>query len=134
MEIERLQRKRAIVPVEPSKDQFLSSFFLVDKSSGGKRFILNLRDLNLHIEPPHFKLEDWRTVVRLMLPGTHMATLDLEDAYLLVPILESFFVSNGAIRLLNLRLCLSACPQLPTYSRRFLDLYLPISVKKAINQ
>lgn len=49
---------------------------------------MNLRDLNVYIEPPHFKLEDWRTVVRLMLPGTHMATLDLEDAYLLVPIFE----------------------------------------------
>lgn len=50
------------------------------------RFILNLKELNSHISPPHFKLEDWRTVIRLMLPDTHMATLDIEDAYLLVPI------------------------------------------------
>lgn len=74
--------------MEPSQDQFLSPFFLRDKSSGGKRFILNLRDLNCYIDPPHFKLEDWRTVVRLMLPGTQMATLDLEDAYFLIPIHE----------------------------------------------
>lgn len=87
-EIERLLIKKAVVAVEPDANQFLSSFFLIEKSSGGKRFILNLRDLNTFINPPHFKLEDWRTVVRLMLPETYMATLDLEDAYLLVPIIE----------------------------------------------
>ncbi|XP_070519715.1 uncharacterized protein [Cardiocondyla obscurior] len=38
--------------------------------------------------PPHFKLEDWRTVIRLMLPEYYMATIDLEDAYLQVPIHE----------------------------------------------
>jgi len=54
-EIERLQQKGAVTLVEPSKDQFLSSFFLIDKLSGGKRFILNLRDLNLHIEPPQIE-------------------------------------------------------------------------------
>ena len=74
--------------MEPHENQFLSPFFLIDKSSGGKRFILNLRELNSFIDPPHFKLEDWRTVIRLMLPGMQMATLDLEDAYLLVPIFE----------------------------------------------
>ncbi|XP_067204231.1 uncharacterized protein [Linepithema humile] len=88
-EIERLRSKGAVAPVEPHVFQFLSPFFLIDKSSGGKRFILNLRDLNKYIVPPHFKLEDWRTVIRLMLPGFHMATLDLEDAYLLVPIYEN---------------------------------------------
>lgn len=87
-EIERLLRKRAIEPVESRADQFLSSFFLVDKPSGGKRFILNLRELNTYLNSPHFKLEDWHTVIRLMLPGSYMATLDLEDAYLLVPIVK----------------------------------------------
>jgi len=134
LEIDRLQRKEAIAQVEPSKDQFLSSFFLIDKSSGGKRFILNLRDLNVYIEPPHFKLEDWRTVVRLMLPGTHMATLDLEDAYLLVSIFEGhrkflrFQWRNKTFEFTALPFGLSTAPYI------FLDLYLPISVKKAINQ
>lgn len=50
------------------------------------RFILNLKDLNNYLSPPHFQLEDWRTVVQLMTPGIWMATLDLKDAYLLVPI------------------------------------------------
>lgn len=50
------------------------------------RFILNLRDLNSYISPPHFKLENWRTVIRLLLPSFKMASIDLEDAYLLLPI------------------------------------------------
>jgi len=88
-EIQRLIDKGAISQVVPSEDQFLSPFFLIEKPSGGMRFILNLKDLkdlNLYISSPHFKLEDWRTVVRLMLPGSQMASLDLEDAYFLVSI------------------------------------------------
>lgn len=83
-----LLRKGAIEPVDSRADQFLSSFFLIDKPSGDKRFILKLRDLNTYLSPPHFKLEDWRTIICLMLPGSQMATLDLEDAYLLIPIDE----------------------------------------------
>lgn len=89
-EIERLLQKGALEIVESSADQFLSSFFLIKKSSGGMRFILNLRNLNSYISPPHFKLEDWRTVIRLMLPHYKMATIDLEDAYLLVPVHHSY--------------------------------------------
>lgn len=89
-EIDRLLKKGAIARADPSPDLFLSSFFLIEKSSGGMRFILNLKDLNSYIEPPHFKLEDWRMVVQLMLPNVFMATLDIEDAYLLVKIHPSF--------------------------------------------
>ncbi|KYN12394.1 hypothetical protein ALC57_15442, partial [Trachymyrmex cornetzi] len=84
-EIVRLLQKGALTKVAPFEDQFLSSFFLIKKSSGGMRFILNLSDLNLYITPPHFKLEDWRTVIRFMLPNFKMASVDVEDAYMLVP-------------------------------------------------
>lgn len=42
-EIVRLLNKGAIEKVESSSDQFLSTFFLIEKSSGGMRFILNLK-------------------------------------------------------------------------------------------
>lgn len=101
-EIIRLLNKGAIAVVEPSADQFLSSYFIVEKPSGGVRFIFNLKDLNQYIMPPHFKLEDWRTAVRLMLQDYVMATIDLEDAYLLVPIHPSYrkflrFVRKGIV-------------------------------------
>lgn len=81
LEVKRLLLKGAIKQAESCADQFLSSFFLVDKSLEDKRFILNLRELNTYIKSPHFKLKDWRTVIRLMLPGSYMATF--KDAYLL---------------------------------------------------
>ena len=55
--------KGFISQVVPTKDQFLSTFFLTEKSNGEKRFILNLKKLNNFIDPPHFKMEDWKTVI-----------------------------------------------------------------------
>jgi len=72
--------------VEDCEDQFLSSFFVIKKSSGGWRFILNLKKLNRFVVAPHFKMEDWKTVIRLLSPEDFLASIDLEDAYLLVPI------------------------------------------------
>lgn len=89
IEISRLLNKGAIEQVPPAKDQFLSKFFLVEKSSGGMRFIMNLKDLNTYMSPPHFKLENWSLVIRLMLPNYFMATIDLEDAYFSIPICPS---------------------------------------------
>jgi len=56
-EIERLLNKGAIYVVQPSLDQFLSSFFLIEKTSGGMRFILNLKDLNAYRKYLRFQ---WR--------------------------------------------------------------------------
>lgn len=89
-EILRLLQKGAIVSTTPSEHQFLSRFFLIAKSSGGMRFILNLKDLNSFLCPQHFQLEDWRIVVQLMTPHSWMVTLDLEDAYLLVPVAQEY--------------------------------------------
>jgi len=42
--------------------EFISPIFLVPKSDGTKRFILNLKKLNLIIPNSHFKMEDLRVV------------------------------------------------------------------------
>lgn len=86
--IERLLSKGTIEISTPSKNQFLSPFFLAEKPAGGVRFILNLKTLNHYLSPPYFQLEDWRTVVQLMTPDSWMTSVDLEDAYLLVPIAQ----------------------------------------------
>lgn len=85
-EITRLCAKGAIEIVTDSKSQFLSSFFVIRKPSGGWRFILYLKRLNEYIFTPHFKLEDLKTAIRLLSPGDFLASIDLEDAYLLIPI------------------------------------------------
>lgn len=88
--IDKLVKKGSIRKCQPCKKQFLSSFFLVDKPNGEKRFILNLKKLNAFIEPPHFKLEDHKTVIRILTPNCFMATLDLKDAFMLIPVAEDF--------------------------------------------
>ncbi|CAD6241384.1 GSCOCG00002711001-RA-CDS, partial [Cotesia congregata] len=85
-EIDRLLSIGAIVEAEEVPDQFLSSFFLVPKSDGQQRFILNLKKLNTFIAAEHFKLEDLRSACSLLEQGIFMGTIDLKDAYFLLPV------------------------------------------------
>ena len=84
--INDLQKIGAIIPCQPIKEQFLSPFFLVDKPNGQKRFVLNLKVLKKFIKKDHFKMEDWRTATKLLQKNWFMTTVDLKDAYFLVPI------------------------------------------------
>lgn len=79
----------AITCCEPCEGQFLSKIFTVPKPNGGTRFILNLKELNKFIITEHFKLEDYRTVTKLLTRNCYMSTIDLKDAYFLVPIHNS---------------------------------------------
>lgn len=70
-------------------DEFISSVFLIPKPNGEKRFILNLKSLNKFVQTTHFKMEDYRTASKLVTQDCFMATIDLKDAYFLIPIIES---------------------------------------------
>lgn len=76
----------AISPCKPCHDQYVSRVFLVPKPNGKMRFILNLKNLNKFIKTKHFKLEDLRTVVKLVTKNSYMSTIDLKDAYFLIRI------------------------------------------------
>ncbi|KAJ8917013.1 hypothetical protein NQ315_012931 [Exocentrus adspersus] len=69
-----------------TKGEFLSPYFLRKKPNGKYRFILNLKELNKNITAPHFKLEDYRTAQKIITQNSFLATIDLKDAYFLVPI------------------------------------------------
>lgn len=84
--IQALLRKGAIEQCTPLPDQFLSPYFLAQKSDGSDRFILNLKELNEFLTKDHFKIEDFRMAVQLVFPGYHMCTLDLTDAFFLIPV------------------------------------------------
>ncbi|KAJ8980208.1 hypothetical protein NQ317_002221 [Molorchus minor] len=84
--ISELISSGAVSKCKPHRGQFVSSSFLRDKSNGKKRFILNLKRLNTHVDTPHFKMDDYRTVSKLMAKGSYMTTIDLKDAYFLIPI------------------------------------------------
>ena len=79
-------KKGAISTCKPVKGQFLSSYFLREKANGEKRFIFNLRKLNEFIVCNHFQMEDRKTVIRLITKNAYLATIDLKDAFFLIPI------------------------------------------------
>ncbi|XP_044585057.1 uncharacterized protein LOC123265399 [Cotesia glomerata] len=85
-EVNKLLIKGAIREVEEVQGQFLSPFFLVPKPDGQQRFILNLKGLNKFIDTEHFKLEDLRSACNLLERGIFMGTVDLKDAYFLIPV------------------------------------------------
>lgn len=87
--ITELLNKGAISKCEYSKNQFVSDIFLRAKSNGGYRLIINLKNLNKFVYHEHFKLEDWRTASRLISKNCFMCTIDLKDAYYLIPIINS---------------------------------------------
>lgn len=84
--IKNLIEINAIKKVRYHKQQFLSSYFLIKKPNGKIRFILNLKKLNHYITAPHFKLEDYRTVLKLTTKTCFYTSIDLKDAYFLLPI------------------------------------------------
>lgn len=87
--IKSLLNVGAIKKVKKCKGQFISSYFLRKKANGIYRLILNLQKLNKFITPPHFKLEDTRTVKNLISKNCYLSTLDLKDAYFLISITKS---------------------------------------------
>lgn len=85
-QINKLIIKETIERCSPTKGQFLSNIFLIPMPDGSQRLILNLKKLNEFVDAKHFKIEDWKVAKRLVCSHDYMATLDLKDAYYLVPI------------------------------------------------
>ena len=71
---------------EPSSPGFYSRLFLVQKASGSWRPIIDLSTLNDYVTSSHFHMETPQSVLRSIRPGDWMVSLDLQDAYLQVPV------------------------------------------------
>ncbi|XP_045137221.1 uncharacterized protein LOC123519779 [Portunus trituberculatus] len=85
LEIQALLLKGAAYEVPP-QPCFISRIFLVPKSTGGNRLILDLSSLNSHIIAPYFHMHNHRSLAATLQPPAWMASIDLQDAYLHVPI------------------------------------------------
>ena len=85
LEIRRLWEKGAIEEVPPSPG-FYSRMFVVPKVTGGFRPIIDLSILNKYVVTTKFRMETVRTVMSAIRQGDWMVSLDLQDAYLQVPI------------------------------------------------
>ena len=86
VELNRLISLGVICETQHESDEFVSPIFLVDKKDGGKRLILNLKDLNPHLEYHHFKMHDIAHILSLVTHNCYMSVIDIKDAYYSVPI------------------------------------------------
>ena len=84
-ELQTLLRKGAVEPA-PQSPGFYSRLFLVQKASGSWRPIIDLSTLNDYVTSSHFHMETPQSVLRSIRPGDWMVSLDLQDAYLQVPV------------------------------------------------
>ena len=77
-------------PIEPSSGGagFYSSMFVVPKCTGGLRPILNLKHFNHHMHIPSFKMPTAKHVWHLIQHGDYAFSIDLQDAYLHIPIVK----------------------------------------------
>ena len=67
-------------------DGFISNIFIRPKKDGAFRMILNLKPLNKFVYYHHFKMDTFRTALKLIRPGCFMASVDLKNAYYSIPI------------------------------------------------
>ena len=90
-EIQKRLTKGAISEIPPRENPqgFHSSLFLVPKKDGGKRPVINLKDINTYVPPYHFKMEGLHTLRDILNEGDWMTKVDLKDAYFTIPIYQS---------------------------------------------
>ena len=86
-EVDELLAKGAIEPSSGGAG-FYSSVFVVPKHTGGLQPILNLKRFNCYMHIPSFKMPTLKTVWQLIQQGDYAFSIDLQDAYLHVPILK----------------------------------------------
>ena len=87
-EVSKLRKKGAVHRVQQSEAHIISPTFVVPKSGGGWRLIIDLRYLNSHMVPPHFKMEGLYMLPSIVRQGWFMVKLDLKDAYLTIPVAQ----------------------------------------------
>ena len=81
---------------------FYSRLFLVWKTSGSWRPVIDLSILNLFVDVSHFQMETIHSVLLSVRQGDWMASIDLKEAYLQVPVHPESrpflrFVTNGQV-------------------------------------
>ena len=84
--IKQLLNKKAIMKSKREEGDFLSNIFLCAKKDGGAHVILNLKNFNKHVEKMHFRMETLQSILHLVTKDCWQTVLDLQDAYLTVPI------------------------------------------------
>ena len=112
---------KGVLEIVPEPDPgFYSRLFLVEKSSGGWRPVIDLSPLNQFVHQTPFRMETPSLVLLAVRKGNFLASIDLKDAYFQIPVHPSSrkllqFVSNRMVYQFK-ALCfgLSTAPQVFT--------------------
>ena len=86
-EVDELLAKGVIEPSSGGAG-FYSSMLLVPKHTGVLQAILNLQHFNHYMHIPFFKMPTIRHVWQLIQHGDYAFSIDLQDAYLHIPIVK----------------------------------------------
>ncbi len=90
--VSSLEKKRVIEPVlDTSSPGFHSRLFLVPKRNGELRPVIDLSTLNRLLDVPSFRMETQQSVRAAVRPGEWVTSIDLQDAYLHVPMAPSTY-------------------------------------------
>ena len=117
--VSALVEKEAI-EIDPSSPGFYSRLFVTPKVTGGWRPVIDLSRLNGWVELSSFHMETAQSVLQSLRPGDWMVSLDLQDAYLQVPVHAAsrcylrFCVGDAVFQFRALCFGLSSAPQVFT--------------------
>lgn len=78
--------ERSIIELRRDEVKFVSPAFAIPKKDGSLRLIVDYRELNRKLRDEHFKMDSVRTVADLISQDDYAITLDLSQAYYLLPI------------------------------------------------
>ena len=105
------------IEIAPPSPGFYSCLFVTPKITGGWRPVIDLSRLNGWVELSHFHMETAQSVLKSLRPGDWMVSLDLQDAYLQVPVHPAsrrylrFCVGDAVYQFHSLCFGLSTAPQ-----------------------
>ena len=74
-------QKNTISEISPDTSGFYSNVFLVRKAFGGWRPDIDLKQLNHHIDAPHFRMHTISSVLSTIERGDYAFKIDLQDSY-----------------------------------------------------
>ena len=87
-EIAKLVTREVLQVTNRVPDGFISNIFIRPKKDGAFRMILNLKPLSKFVDYHHFKMDTFRTALKLIRSGCFMASVDFKAAYYSIPIAE----------------------------------------------
>ena len=111
-----LLEKGAVEPA-PSSPGYYNRLFVTPKVTRGWRPVIDLSRINRVVAVSHFHMETAQSVLQSLRPGDWMVSLDLQDAYLQVPVHPSsrrylrFCVWDSVLQFRALCFVLSTAPQ-----------------------